>query len=225
MHASMHATTACRRSIRRLRERLAAQPQPEAVWCAHSAGRRLGVAALETIIVLVALVLLAVPVGVVIALVWIAGLRRRVAALEQRLAQWQSSGAERADAPAQAPADAQGRAWERPDEAPDVGAGPGSVADRDLPGYRASDAARQDVGWDAPGADHQGLVCLARRCRRHCRCRHLQMRWRAVQSWGRNVPARKRRQRALSRRNRNRHKRNHPSFQPRPAPSRARPAP
>ncbi|RXE05115.1 hypothetical protein DB804_24285, partial [Xanthomonas perforans] len=62
---------------------------------------------METIIVLVALVLLAVPVGVVIALVWMAGLRRRVAALEQRLAQWQRSGAGPADAPAQAPADAQ----------------------------------------------------------------------------------------------------------------------
>ncbi|WP_425529603.1 hypothetical protein, partial [Xanthomonas citri] len=75
---------------------------------------------------MVALVLLAVPVGVVIALVWIAGLRRRVAALEQRLAQWQSSGAGPADAPAQAPTDAQGRAWEQPDVASDVGAGPGA---------------------------------------------------------------------------------------------------
>ncbi len=106
---------------------------------------------------LVALVLLAVPVGVVIALVWIAGLRRRVAALEQRLAQWQGSGAGRADAPAQAPADAQGRAWERPDEAPAAGTGPGVVADSDLSGYRTSDAARQDDGWHAPGADHEAV--------------------------------------------------------------------
>ncbi|WP_025989477.1 DUF2339 domain-containing protein [Xanthomonas phaseoli] len=112
---------------------------------------------METIIVLVALVLLAVPVGVVIALVWIAGLRRRVAALEQRLAQWQGSGAGRADAPAQAPADAQGRAWERPDEAPAAGTGPGVVADSDLSGYRTSDAARQDDGWHAPGADHEAV--------------------------------------------------------------------
>ncbi|MGQ9449383.1 DUF2339 domain-containing protein [Xanthomonas citri pv. bilvae] len=106
---------------------------------------------------LVALVLLAVPVGVVIALVWIAGLRRRVAALEQRLAQWQSSGAGPADAPAQAPADAQGRAWEQPDVASDVGAGPGAVADSDLPGYRASVAAGQDVGSPALAADHQAV--------------------------------------------------------------------
>ncbi|WP_372359829.1 DUF2339 domain-containing protein [Xanthomonas sp. NCPPB 3569] len=106
---------------------------------------------------LVALVLLAVPVGVVIALVWIAGLRRRVAALEQRLAQWQGSGAGRADAQAQAPADAQGRAWERPDEAPAAGTGPGVVADSDLSGYRTSDAARQDDGWHAPGADHEAV--------------------------------------------------------------------
>ncbi|WP_445808644.1 DUF2339 domain-containing protein [Xanthomonas citri] len=112
---------------------------------------------METIIVLVALVLLAVPVGVVIALVWIAGLRRRVAALEQRLAQWQSSGAGPADAPAQAPADAQGRAWEQPDVASDVGAGPGAVADSDLPGYRASVAAGQDVGSPALAADHQAV--------------------------------------------------------------------
>ncbi|KGU38062.1 hypothetical protein NY97_21540 [Xanthomonas citri pv. fuscans] len=81
---------------------------------------------------LVALVLLAVPVAVVIALVWIAGLRRRVAALEQRLAQWQSSGVERADAPAQATADAQGRAWEQPDVASGVGAGPGASVCRIL---------------------------------------------------------------------------------------------
>ncbi|WP_134959492.1 DUF2339 domain-containing protein, partial [Xanthomonas citri] len=112
---------------------------------------------METIIVLVALVLLAVPVGVVIALVWIAGLRRRVAALEQRLAQWQSSGAGPADAPAQAPTDAQGRAWEQPDVASDVGAGPGAVADSDLPGYRTSVAAGQDVGSHAPAADHQAV--------------------------------------------------------------------
>lgn len=38
----MHATAACRRSIRRLSDRLAAQLQPGAAWCAHSAGRRLG---------------------------------------------------------------------------------------------------------------------------------------------------------------------------------------
>lgn len=42
---------------------------------------------------LVLLFLLAVPVGLAIALVWIAVLRRRVDALEQRLVQWQSSGA------------------------------------------------------------------------------------------------------------------------------------
>ncbi|SUZ28754.1 DUF2339 domain-containing protein [Xanthomonas euroxanthea] len=51
-------------------------------------------------IVSVVLLLLAVPVGLVIALVWIAGLRRRVDALEQRLAQWQASGAGGADAAA-----------------------------------------------------------------------------------------------------------------------------
>lgn len=42
MRARTHATAAFRRSIHRLSERLSAQPQPEAVWCAHSAGRRLG---------------------------------------------------------------------------------------------------------------------------------------------------------------------------------------
>ncbi|RBD06357.1 hypothetical protein BRM79_20160, partial [Xanthomonas oryzae pv. oryzae] len=73
-------------STNRLIERSAAQSWPEAVWFAHSAGRRLGVGALETIIVLAALVLIAVPVGVVVALVWIARLRRRVSSLEQRLA-------------------------------------------------------------------------------------------------------------------------------------------
>ncbi|TWR12140.1 hypothetical protein FQJ95_25070, partial [Xanthomonas vasicola] len=71
-------------STNRLIERSAAQSWPDAVWFAHSAGRRLGVGALETIIVLAVLVLLAVPVGVVVALVWIAGLRRRVVVLEQR---------------------------------------------------------------------------------------------------------------------------------------------
>ncbi|WP_126944301.1 DUF2339 domain-containing protein [Xanthomonas sp. BRIP62418] len=55
---------------------------------------------METMIVSVVLLLLAVPVGLVIALVWIAGLRRRVDALEQRLAQWQASGAGGADAAA-----------------------------------------------------------------------------------------------------------------------------
>ncbi|RYF00042.1 MAG: DUF2339 domain-containing protein, partial [Oxalobacteraceae bacterium] len=70
---------------------------------------------------LVVLLLLAVPVGLVIALVWIAGLRRRVGALEQRLAQWQASGAGGADAAAvhrQAPAPV--NAWE-PQQASDLG--------------------------------------------------------------------------------------------------------
>ncbi|WP_349655891.1 DUF2339 domain-containing protein [Xanthomonas sp. 10-10] len=68
---------------------------------------------METIIVLVALLLLAVPVGVVIALVWIAGLRRRVDALEQRLAQWQAGIAPAADRPVSAPADAWGQPGDR----------------------------------------------------------------------------------------------------------------
>nr|WP_208411936.1 DUF2339 domain-containing protein [Xanthomonas euroxanthea] len=55
---------------------------------------------METMIVSVVLLLLAAPVGLVIALVWIAGLRRRMDALEQRLAQWQASGAGGADAAA-----------------------------------------------------------------------------------------------------------------------------
>ncbi len=184
-----------------------------------------GIAALETIIVLVALVLLAVPVGVVIALVWIAGLRRRVAALEQRLAQWQGSGAGPADAQAQAPADAQGRAWERPDEAPAAGTGRASWLTAIFRGTAPPmQRVRTTVGMRRARITRR-LVCLPRRCRRHCRRRRLQMRWRAVQSRRRNVPARKRRQRAPSRRNRNRHNRNRPSFRPRPAPSREQPAP
>lgn len=84
----------------RFSQGLAAQTRPEPVWFAHSAGCRLRGYALETMIVSVVLLLLAVPVGLVIALVWIAGLRRRVDALEQRLAQWQASGAGGADAAA-----------------------------------------------------------------------------------------------------------------------------
>ncbi|MCC8538587.1 DUF2339 domain-containing protein [Xanthomonas axonopodis pv. poinsettiicola] len=49
---------------------------------------------MEALIGLVALLLLAVPVGVVIALVWIAALRRRVDVLEQRLAHWQAGAAD-----------------------------------------------------------------------------------------------------------------------------------
>ncbi|WP_126967684.1 DUF2339 domain-containing protein [Xanthomonas arboricola] len=78
---------------------------------------------METMIVTVVLLLLAVPVGLVIALVWIAGLRRRVDALEQRLAQWQASGAAGADAAAvhsSAPTPSPAGAWE-PQEASDVG--------------------------------------------------------------------------------------------------------
>lgn len=74
-------------------------------------------------IVTVVLLLLAVPVGLVIALVWIAGLRRRVDALEQRLAQWQASGAAGADAAAvhsSAPTPSPAGAWE-PQAASDVG--------------------------------------------------------------------------------------------------------
>ncbi|WP_425519208.1 DUF2339 domain-containing protein [Xanthomonas arboricola] len=74
-------------------------------------------------IVTVVLLLLAVPVGLVIALVWIAGLRRRVDALEQQLAQWQASGAAGADAAAvhrSAPTPSPAGAWE-PQEASDVG--------------------------------------------------------------------------------------------------------
>ncbi|WP_415916349.1 DUF2339 domain-containing protein [Xanthomonas arboricola] len=78
---------------------------------------------METMIVTVVLLLLAVPVGLVIALVWIAGLRRRVDALEQRLAQWQASGAAGADAAAvhsSAPTPSPAGAWE-PQAASDVG--------------------------------------------------------------------------------------------------------
>lgn len=74
-------------------------------------------------IVTVVLLLLAVPVGLVIALVWIAGLRRRVDALEQRLAQWQASGAAGVDAAAvhiSAPTPSPAGAWE-PQETSDVG--------------------------------------------------------------------------------------------------------
>ncbi|AZR23851.1 DUF2339 domain-containing protein [Xanthomonas vasicola] len=112
---------------------------------------------METIIVLAVLVLLAVPVGVVVALVWIAGLRRRVVVLEQRLAQWQTGTAERADAPAQAPAQAPayapGRAWERP-EVPDLDAGLGSSADN---AAHVSAAQRGD-GWHMAAAAEQNAA-------------------------------------------------------------------
>ncbi|CAD0312049.1 hypothetical protein CFBP2044_10950 [Xanthomonas hortorum pv. cynarae] len=83
-----------------------------------------GVAALETMIGLVVLFLLALPVGLVIALVWIAGLRRRVDSLEQRLAQWQASGvgAGAADAAAvHTPMPTPFRTWEPQQDASDVG--------------------------------------------------------------------------------------------------------
>ncbi|KQR13233.1 MULTISPECIES: DUF2339 domain-containing protein [Xanthomonas] len=95
---------------------------------------------METIIVLVALVLLAVPVGVVIALVWIAGLRRRVDALEQRLAYWQAGNA---------PADAAARAAERQASAPtDAWAQPGDTSALNT---STSDAAVPDA-FDFPSA-------------------------------------------------------------------------
>ncbi|MCE4359908.1 DUF2339 domain-containing protein, partial [Xanthomonas hortorum] len=73
---------------------------------------------------LVVLFLLALPVGLVIALVWIAGLRRRVDSLEQRLAQWQASGvgAGAADAAAvHTPMPTPFRTWEPQQDASDVG--------------------------------------------------------------------------------------------------------
>ncbi|MCL1555453.1 DUF2339 domain-containing protein [Xanthomonas nasturtii] len=81
-----------------------------------------GVAALETMVGLVVLFLLALPVGLVIALVWIARLRRRVDSLEHRLAQWQASGAGAADAAAvHSPTPTPFRAWEPQQDASDVG--------------------------------------------------------------------------------------------------------
>ncbi|WP_425445626.1 DUF2339 domain-containing protein [Xanthomonas pisi] len=81
---------------------------------------------------LVALLLLAVPVGVVIALVWIAGLRRRVDALEQRLAQWQAG-----NAPADTVAHA-ADAWGQP-------------GNRSASGMSTSSAAASDAS-DVPNA-------------------------------------------------------------------------
>ncbi len=141
-------------STNRLIERSAAQSWPEAVWFAHSAGRRLGVGALETIIVLAALVLIAVPVGVVVALVWIARLRRRVSSLEQRLAQWQAGTAERADAPAYA----QGRTWERPEVVSDLDAGLVSRADGNVPVSGTSGAAQRGESWQVAAAAEQNAV-------------------------------------------------------------------
>ncbi|KHM93634.1 DUF2339 domain-containing protein [Xanthomonas vesicatoria] len=61
---------------------------------------------MESIIVMVGLAVLALPVGLVIALVWVGRLQRRVWELEQRVAQWQGvavpSAASRAGVPAQA---------------------------------------------------------------------------------------------------------------------------
>ncbi|MEA9725368.1 DUF2339 domain-containing protein [Xanthomonas campestris] len=61
---------------------------------------------MESIIVMVGLAVLALPVGLVIALVWVGRLQRRVWELEQRVAQWQGvvapAAAARAGAPAQA---------------------------------------------------------------------------------------------------------------------------
>lgn len=60
----------------------------------------------ESIIVMVGLAVLALPVGLVIALVWVGRLQRRVWALEQRVAQWQGVAAPAAAARAGAPAQA-----------------------------------------------------------------------------------------------------------------------
>lgn len=75
---------------------------------------------------LAVLFLLALPVGLVIALVWIAGLRRRVDSLEQRLAQWQASGAAARTADAAAvypptPTQTPVKAWESQQDAADAG--------------------------------------------------------------------------------------------------------
>lgn len=113
-----------------------------------------GIAALETMIVLVALVLLAVPVGVVVALVWIAGLRRRVETLEQRLAQWQAGTGEGADARTDASVDAQGRAWEQPGAAPDLDSTLSAGAYTDAPGFGRSGAVRQGDGGNLPAVAH-----------------------------------------------------------------------
>ncbi|WDJ07039.1 DUF2339 domain-containing protein [Xanthomonas campestris] len=61
---------------------------------------------MESIIVMVGLAVLALPVGLVIALVWVGRLQRRVWALEQRVAQWQGVAAPAAAARAGAPAQA-----------------------------------------------------------------------------------------------------------------------
>ncbi|WP_431049341.1 DUF2339 domain-containing protein [Xanthomonas oryzae] len=109
---------------------------------------------METIIVLAALVLIAVPVGVVVALVWIARLRRRVSSLEQRLAQWQAGTAERADAPAYA----QGRTWERPEVVSDLDAGLVSRADGNVPVSGTSGAAQRGESWQVAAAAEQNAV-------------------------------------------------------------------
>nr|WP_115575767.1 DUF2339 domain-containing protein [Xanthomonas campestris] len=61
---------------------------------------------MESIIVMVGLAVLALPVGLVIALVWVGRLQRRVWELEQRVAQWQGVAAPAAAARAGAPAQA-----------------------------------------------------------------------------------------------------------------------
>ncbi|MCC8487646.1 DUF2339 domain-containing protein [Xanthomonas campestris pv. raphani] len=61
---------------------------------------------MESIIVMVGLAVLALPVGLVIALVWVGRLQRRVWELEQRVAQWQGVAAPAAAARAGAPAHA-----------------------------------------------------------------------------------------------------------------------
>ncbi|WP_184620556.1 DUF2339 domain-containing protein [Xanthomonas sp. 3058] len=95
--------------------------------------------------VVVALVLLAVPVGLVIALVWVVGLRRRVDALEQRLAQWQAaSDAGIAGTTGRTSAQRQGREWEPP---VDVS---GHACGFDMPASDPGDLPRQVGGDVAP---------------------------------------------------------------------------
>ncbi|MBB5863217.1 putative membrane protein [Xanthomonas arboricola] len=100
---------------------------------------------METMFVVVALVLLAVPVGLVIALVWVVGLRRRVDALEQRLAQWQAaSDAGIAGTTGRTSAQRQGREWEPP---VDVS---GHACGFDMPASDPGDLPRQVGGDVAP---------------------------------------------------------------------------
>lgn len=81
----------------------AANAWPQPVWFAQPAGCR-GGGQVESIIVMVGLAVLALPVGLVIALVWVGRLQRRVWELEQRVAQWQGVAAPAAAARASAQA-------------------------------------------------------------------------------------------------------------------------